>query len=180
MPHKPEDQDDSANKPSAIARALRLLGHRARSAAELRALLVAEGYAEEEAQVALETTRGWGYVNDGRLAEAVAHTAVRRGRGGRWLQQQLDAKRLPGAEAERVARAHVQEEPALIAALLQKRFVERGLLRTPQGQRRAMRFLLGRGFKHGEVASAVRRAVDAGAAVTAEVDALEAAGDENA
>lgn len=177
MPHKPEDQDDSANKPSATARALQLLGQRARSAAELRRALVAEGYAEGEQDAALAATRGWGYVNDARLADALAHSAQRRGRGRRWLQQKLAGRGLPGAEAERVARAHQSCEPGLIAELLDRRFASRGLLHTPKGAQRAVRFLLGRGFGAAEVAAAVRRAARRDGEGSLALGALEAAPD---
>lgn len=180
MPHKPEDQDDSAKKPSATGRALRLLGHKARSAAELRAALAEEGYGEAELDEALRATCGWGYVHDGRLAEGLAHAALRRGRGARWLAQRLATRKLGTDDAQRVTREHTAHEPELIAELLERRFASRGLLATPQGQRRALRFLLGRGFAPGQVAQAVRQAAQRAPAVLddAELDALDQAADD--
>lgn len=152
------DQDDSANKaPKVVARALRLLCHKALSAAELRRTLAAEGYDEADQARALSATRGWGYVHDARLAESVGAAADRRGRGSAWLRDQLARRALADVDTEALTRAHRAKEPALLADLLARRFPDPQALAVPKVRARATRFLLGRGFAPGQVMQALRQ-----------------------
>lgn len=52
--------------------ALRRLAARDRTELEIRRLLQAKGFSEDVVKGTLERLKGWGYLNDGRVAMAVA------------------------------------------------------------------------------------------------------------
>lgn len=158
MPQKQTEPDVSAAKaPSATSRALALLMVRSRSRTSLARLLQAEGYEGDAIDEALVQVQAWGYLHDGRLAQSVAHAAVRRGKGPAWAKAQLRQRELPQQEAA-AAVAEVEAHAAQnIAQLMARRFAGKDVRHDRALQAKAYRFLLGRGFSMGQISDAWRR-----------------------
>lgn len=92
------ERDDARFK--ARDAALRLLGHRARSAAELRDRLRRKGYAAELIDDCIAELRQKGYVDDAAFAESFVRDRVRlRPKGRRRLLQELRGKGVDEAAA---------------------------------------------------------------------------------
>jgi regulatory protein len=68
----------AGERPVAMARALNLLGYRARSESELRERLRRYGYAEETIEVVVQRLRELGYLDDTEFARLKAHQHARR------------------------------------------------------------------------------------------------------
>jgi regulatory protein len=141
------DLDLSFERAKALA--LRLLAHRARSEAQVRARLQRAGFASEAIDAALSRLRELRFLDDAAYAQARAETLLSRGRFG------------PAAAAARLAGEGVPEAMALAAiraacgqrderALARECLAARRLPLSPgapaKERARAARFLLGRGF----------------------------------
>ena len=146
--------------------ALRLLGHRARSADELRQRLLAKGHDEAAVERAVERLTAEGLLNDAEFARSFA----------------ADKRRLSGWGAERIRRdlRRLGVDAAVVAAALGEgtdedgEELERALAvlaklgpqprATDAARRRAYQLLLRRGFASGTAYAAVRRwSAEAGA-----------------
>lgn len=68
----------AGERPLAMARALNLLGYRARSEAEIRERMRGYGYAEGTGELVVERLRELGYIDDGEFARAKAREKARR------------------------------------------------------------------------------------------------------
>ena len=70
--------------------AIQFLSHRPRSEREVRDRLRKRQYSEAAIEIAIEKTRGWGYINDESFAEFWVENRLRhRPRGARLLSQEL-------------------------------------------------------------------------------------------
>ena len=141
--------------PSLTGRALRLLGQREHSRAELERKLVR--YEEEPGSLAqvLDALTDKGYLSEERALQSLLHRRAADWGGAR-LRQQLLAQGLEG-EAVRQALAELQDsEFARAQALWQRRF---GAAPADARERaRQSRFLLARGFAGAVVGQVLRAA----------------------
>jgi regulatory protein len=138
---------------TAVGRALKYLGHRARTEAEVRTDLIRHGYSPAVTQRALEKLRKLDYVND----EAFARDWVRartesRGYGPRKIEHELSLK---GVEREIISRVlreifQPQYETATAKKLLERNFPN-DKLKDARVLRRAGAFLLRRGYSQAVV-----------------------------
>ena len=140
--------------------ALRQLGRRPLSTRELAERLEAAGHGPEQMAAAVAEMRGYGYVNDPQLAEAVAASAERRGRGRGWVRSTLRQRGLADAAAPSTEPEQDERQEAVAAAaLLSRRFAQvpddpTALVKL---RRRAYGFLLRRGFSVGSAVTALKQ-----------------------
>lgn len=128
--------------------ALRYLGFRARTEAEIRKKLERSGFAAEPIAMTLEQLRSYGYVNDEGLARDWTQSrAVRLGYGPRLVEQELGRRGVEPAVIERVVRETFDggKERERARALIEARFGGEGLgsIKTLQ---RAQTLLARRGY----------------------------------
>ena len=147
---------------SAYLDALKLLGRRELSAADLRSRLIDREHPPEEVDAAIEKLKEIRAVDDERVARAYARTASKvKGRGRLRVTRELQAMGI----ARDVIAAAVSEvfadtdERALIDRAMQKKL--RGGARKPvtmQERARLYQFLMRQGFTPAAVSAALRRA----------------------
>jgi regulatory protein len=136
--------------------ALRLLGRRDYSAAELTTRLVDRGYGADDVRAAIDALTADGTIDDRRTAFAHVRTAARvKGRGTHRIRRELEAR---GIAAPIIREALEQLSPdddlAAIRRLLERRRVPHPM--PPDQRRRLFAQLIRRGFS----ASLVARALD--------------------
>jgi len=105
--------------------AVRTLGGRAMSAAELRQKLRMRAANPDDVEPLIETLKGYGLLNDGRLAESVAGARADSGAVGRHrVLSDLLRKRVAPKIAERAVSAAFdgKDETAMIEAFLDRKF----------------------------------------------------------
>jgi regulatory protein len=151
----------SAGRRSAKDRALGLLGHRARSRAELSSRLLRAGYPEEEVSAAMDDLEAVGLVDDERFArELAAHELRSRGSGRRLALASLRRAGVKGEVAERIVdeAAPAEEEARAedVARAKLRRF--RGLDEVT-AYRRLLSYLLRRGYEGAVARAAAKRAL---------------------
>lgn len=137
-------------------KALRLLGHRARTAAELDQALDRAGVSAADRESALARLRHLGYINDAETARARARTRVGLGDAPRLAARKLLAQGIGESDA-RAAAAEAAEgagEEELAARALRRRL--RG--REPadvRERRRLLRALIAKGHRPAAAAKAL-------------------------
>jgi regulatory protein len=132
-----------------LALALRLLGRRDHSLAELRAKLSAKGCATDAIDRVSARLLELGYLNDARLAERLARTYAASGRGvGRRLVLELRKRGLPAdlAQAATTAARHETDEVAIARGLVTRRYPTFSATADLRERRRVVAFLQRRGF----------------------------------
>ncbi len=135
-----------------MAQALRLLGYRGYSVAQLRKKLLEQGSPGEVEQV-LDQLLGWGYLNDLALAQGYLRTHQ-----GRWGKGRLVHKlQEKGIEPHTIALALAELGPADEAVKVASQLLERHISRHRWERLRAIRFLAGRGFSFEEAQQAWNR-----------------------
>ncbi len=145
--------------PSAQDHALKLLGHRARSEAELRRRLESKGFASEEIDQAIARLKELRYLDDEALAESRAETMVQAERKGpRLAVRKLEAA---GIEEERAqaavesAKGGASERELALPALERRRPALAP--EAPRAERyKAARWLAGRGFSEETIRDVLR------------------------
>jgi regulatory protein len=155
------DEPDRPSAPTISPRlaALRLLGRREYTSAELADRLAARGYAPDIIERTLAELAADRVLDDRRAAAAHVRTASRvKGRGRLRILRELQAR---GVEDD-VARGAVSvlgpdEEGEAIAAFLRRRLA--GRRPTPEERRRLMQQLLRRGFRADAIAAALQSMV---------------------
>jgi regulatory protein len=157
-----DDLDDG--RVTAIAEALaqararlfvvRSLAARAQSVAEIERKLAARDIPDHVARDAIATAVGHGYLDDAELAGQLARGMRSRRYGARRAEQTLLARRIAVEEAQAALREAYggEDEVGLARDALQRRAV------TPDepGKRRAVAFLVRRGFSTGSAWRAVK------------------------
>lgn len=143
----------SSGRRTAKDRALGLLGHRARSRAELSQRLIQAGYDPEEVTAALDDLEAVGLVDDERFArELAAHQLRQRGSGRRLA---ITALRRAGVNIEMAERVVDQtapdDEESRAEELARERLGRLRGLDDVAAHRRLVSYLLRRGYD-GEVA----------------------------
>ena len=139
--------------------ALKLLGHRARSEAEIRRRLEAKGFAAEEIDAAIARLKDLRFLDDPAFAVAKAGTLLKDERKGpRLAVARLEAVGIDERQAEtavEAAREGATERELVLRALEKRR--PRVDAASPRPERiKAARWLAGRGFCE----EAVRAALD--------------------
>ena len=132
-----------------MAAALRLLGRRDHSCAELAAKLTARGHAPADVERVLARLRELHYLDDRRLAERLATAFAASGRGvGRRLVLELRKRGISADLAAEAAAASRDEtdEVAVARELLARRYSTFGPAADLRERRRVMNFLQRRGF----------------------------------
>ena len=130
---------------SARESALGVVSRRMVSEAELKRGLARRGYEPDEVADAAALVSSYKYVDDEALAAAVVREAARTGRGPFWVRETLYKRQVSEAlvasavaAAEKTARDDARNA-------LSRRFDSAQAL-TPADRRKAMRFLMNRGF----------------------------------
>jgi regulatory protein len=145
---------------AAINTALRLLGPRPLSVAELATRLGRRGFGTDAIDAAVRAMQGYRYLDDGRLAEGVRASAERRGKGPQWIRNTLLKRGVSPELAESAAQVERAEALAQARALLHRRFSDAEALSEPRTRQRAFRFLCSRGFSSECVLAALRSSYD--------------------
>lgn len=140
--------------------ALRALGRREYSAAELKFKLAQRGHEDDLSSEVVEELSAAGWQSDERFAEMLARARAAQGYGPLRIRAELAAARVAEAEiaaalralecdfSELACKVHARKfrEPATSAAEWQKRY----------------RFLAGRGFESGQIRSALKSSPEDG------------------
>ncbi len=126
-----------------------MLARQDRSEEEVRSRLAAAGESARTIGAVVRRLRRYRYLDDGRLAAALAERAARRGYGSEYVRAQLTAKGLPERLIEEVVRASLDGETELARRVLAQRLA--AAPRQPAEQAKAARFLLRRGFSEAAV-----------------------------
>jgi len=154
-----------AQKEDALRRAeedaLALLRRKDRSEAELRRALASAGHGAEVVEAILKKCRGWGYLDDRRLAERLVSDGIElKHLGPARIKRQLRERGLDPALGESVRKQVAGEEPSLVeravAALASKR-KSYARLEPEVARRRMIAFLERRGFEFDTIRKALKR-----------------------
>ena len=140
---KPSDSQEEA-----LQRALRFLGYRPRSEAELRSFLVQRGHSAAITERTLEKLCSLNYLNDETFARNWAHSrAEARGYGPNRIEQELRTKGIDQALIRQVVHETFDQvdESARARSLLERRFKCKQF-DDPRMLRRAAGFLQRRGY----------------------------------
>ena len=132
-----------------MAAALRMLGRRDHSCAELAAKLAAKGHGPDEVARVLSRLQELKYLDDRRLADRLAAVLSASGRGvGRRLVLELRRRGIPPELAAAVAAAssEASDDLAVARELLARRYPTFGPAADLRERRRVMHFLQRRGF----------------------------------
>ncbi len=142
-------------RPDAYQKALELLVRREHSRRDLKRKLGLRGADPEEAEAAIEKLAGLGYQDDLRFATAFARDRAHSGYGPVRIRQELAGHGLPPDQVQQAIEACETDWPASAQALIDKRFRPE-VLADPGKRRKAVDFLLRRGFDQSCASAAVR------------------------
>jgi regulatory protein len=141
-----------------LALALRILGRRDHSVAELTAKLMAKGCAPEDIERVTARLVELNYLNDHRLAERLAGTLTAAGRGvGRRLVLELRKRGLPADLAMEAAAAvrSSTDEVAVARGIVTRRYPAFSPAADLRERQRVMAFLQRRGFTLGTIMAVI-------------------------
>ena len=149
----PDTHDPSYRK--ALSSALRLLGRRDHSVAELRQKLIRRDVTEDVIQAVLAECLHLNYLDDARTARALIERFKRKGCGVYRIRQELAQRGLSGETFRDLLENSLapSEERELARRALQKKLKTLG--REPEHRQRMLRlqrFLRGRGFSDAVIA----------------------------
>lgn len=144
---------DESEPGAAMNRALRLLGHRERSDAELGSRLGDDGYPERVVAQVLARLSDYGYLDDNRFAEDYVRSKRAAGWGRRRISRGLAEKGVAEDTAAAALDASLPESGEFERACAVVSGVD---VSTPAGAARALRRLVGRGFDY----DVARRVID--------------------
>lgn len=151
----------------AYALAVRLLGSRDHSSAELTRKLAQRDVDEASIATALEELREANYLNDERFAHALAEQRLRGGRGPMAIRAKLRERGIDTALADEAVEALGVDWVEQAGEVLASRFDAAAIADDePRGRARIARFLQGRGFTSGDALRALdeaRRRIERGA-----------------
>lgn len=149
---------DSAQE--AYVAGLTLLARRELSEAQVRQRLLRRGYAADEVDAALARLKSERALDDARVAEAIARTAIALHQRGRLrVDRQIKRAGIATATAKRaIEQVYADVDPdALLLAALTKRL--RGADRIPDQKtfQRLYRYLIGQGFESDRIVRELRK-----------------------
>jgi regulatory protein len=145
---------------SAYLEALKMLGRRELSEAQLRQRLAKRGENQESIDEAIARLKSEGNVNDARVASAIARTqAAGRNRGRRRVLQQIEAAGISRSIASEAVDEIFQDlDPdALLSASLSKRLRGRERIADDREFQRLFRYLSAQGFDSDRILTHLRR-----------------------
>lgn len=151
---RPRKED--AGEPSAYQRALGLLVRREHSRKELTRKLKAKGVESGETAVALEKLARQDFQNDERFAAALARTRAGSGYGPMRIRAELATHGLSRELIDAALDACERDWPASARDLVARRYAGKNLS-DPAVRRKAVDFLLRRGFEQKSAFAAARR-----------------------
>jgi regulatory protein len=132
-------------EPDAYTRAVGLLARREHSRKELRRKLDARGVTAEEADQALDRLAEQGYQDDGRFAEMLARTRIGAGHGPQRIRAELATHGIGNEVIETALAENPVDWTDEARRVIARRFPASELA-DPDRRRRAIEFLLRRGF----------------------------------
>jgi regulatory protein len=147
---------------SCYAAALRILGYRFNSVAELRRKLQAKRFEPEVIEETIERLRGEKWLDDERFAGAFARSRARKKIGPRRIERELVAAGVDRHTARQAVTENAGDEREALIALCQKR--SRLLIRrygpeyldTAEGRKKLAGYLLNQGYDAALVQSVVK------------------------
>lgn len=156
MPRRRSDASRASPPGTPRLAALRLLGRRDYSAAEITTRLVDRGYEPADVDAVVAALVADGAIDDRRTAFAHVRTAARiKGRGAHRIRRELEARGIAAAViTEAMAQVSPEDDRTAIARLLARR--RRTSPIPPDERRRLFAQLMRRGF----AADAIARALD--------------------
>jgi regulatory protein len=146
----------------ALRAALRYLGYRSRSEAEVRQYLCRRGHAPATAEAAIERLRSLNYLNDAAFARDWALTrAQTRGFGPKRIELELSSKGIDqGLIRESLREIFEQVDETEQARRLLAKHFKGGDLTEPRTLRRAAVFLQRRGYSSNVVSNLLRYSLE--------------------
>jgi len=154
--------DAAAGKPPVdpYTKALELLVRREHSRHELKRKLADRGAEPDRSEDALDRLVEIGYQDDGRFAQALARTRASAGYGPQRIRAELGTHALTGEQIAAALDACETDWPSAACNLVTRRYPG-AKLADPKQRRKAIEFLLRRGFDHASAYAAVgtRRAL---------------------
>lgn len=147
-PRKPLDATGARDS------ALRALGRREHSAAELQAKLQRRGADADTASEVVENLSERGWQSDSRYAEMLLRNRVQQGYGRLRVEAELEAARVPREEISAALAAAECDWTELACALQRRRFG--GPPKGASEWQKQYRYLAGRGFESGQVRAALK------------------------
>lgn len=145
-----------AVEPTAYQRALGLLVRREHSRKELNRKLQAKGLDADETSAALDVLSRQDFQNDERFAEALARTRASSGYGPMRIQAELAQHGLPRETVAQALEACERDWAAIAADLVARRYARKDM-NDPAVRRKAVDFLLRRGFDQKSAFAATRQ-----------------------
>ncbi|MGH8461123.1 MAG: regulatory protein RecX [Stenotrophobium sp.] len=141
---------------SARDSALRALGRREHSAAQLKRKLAARGYDEDTAATTVDDLAGRGWQSDSRYAEMLVRSRISQGYGRLYIEGELHVAGVPDADASAALDAADCDWAQLAAGTHARKFGA-----APQNlaeRHRQYRYLAGRGFTSEQIRAAMKGA----------------------
>jgi len=143
---------------SAYVDALKMLGRRELSEAQIRQRLERRGHGEPEIDAAVARLKEERAIDDARVAGAIARTEVTRKRGRVRASRQIQSAGIAASVAKGALDEAFEsiDDDSLIEAALAKRLKGRERAADDREWQRLYRYLLGQGFEAERVAKALR------------------------
>lgn len=139
---------------SARDSALRALGRREHSAAQLKQKLESRGYGEDAAEQAVEDLAERGWQSDARYAEVLIRSRVSQGYGRLYIKAELEVAKVPAEEISAAFAAAEVDWMQVAADLHARRF---GVTpKTMADRQKQYRYMAGRGFTSEEIRAAMK------------------------
>jgi regulatory protein len=149
------DRNPGRDKPDAYQKALELLVRREHSRRDLKRKLGLKGADPEEAEAAIEKLAGLGYQDDARFASSFARDRASAGYGPVRIRQELTGHGLDRDQVQAALEACETDWSASARAQITRRF-RPAELEDPARRRKAVDFLLRRGFDQESAWASVR------------------------
>lgn len=148
-------RNKNATEPTAYQRALGLLVRREHSRKELGRKLSAKGVEREDADVALDKLNKQDFQNDARFAAALARSRASSGYGPSRIRAELATHALGRDDIAAALEACDRDWDASAREIIARRYANKDLS-DPAIRRKAVDFLLRRGFEQKSAYGAVR------------------------
>lgn len=145
---------DSVDKAKALA--LKLLGYRLRSEAEIRERLLRKGYSIETLNRVIEDLKAFGLINDLEAARSFVRTAESKLHGPRRIRELLLKRGIPADIVEEVVS---QRDDMGKATELLKKWLKARSINTPEEMRRFRQYMLRRGYNHETINELLKRSL---------------------
>ncbi|HVR43095.1 MAG TPA: RecX family transcriptional regulator [Thermoanaerobaculia bacterium] len=159
--------DDPTPEQRCYRTALRLLGYRFRGSEELRRKLAERGFEREIVAGVLGRLAEEGWIDDARFARSLAEAKGRKGIGPKRIALELRGLGVDGAVAREALRDAEEEGggPPLAEIVAKRiRILGRrngpGWVRTPEGRKKLLAYLLQQGYEYASAAEAVDAALE--------------------